>query len=100
MKLRGRIVMSGQVADYSTPEGAVPGIVNTREFIGKRLRMEGLLVFDDLPGFAAAQAEMAALIQAGTLQYREEIFEGLASLPEAFCGLFTGASFGRRLVKL
>ncbi len=100
MKLRGRIVMSGQVADYSTPEGAVPGIVNTREFIGKRLRMEGLLVFDDLPGFAAAQAEMAALIEAGTLQYREEIFEGLASLPEAFCGLFTGASFGRRLVKL
>jgi NADPH-dependent curcumin reductase CurA len=32
--------------------------------------------------------------------YREEIFEGLASLPEAFCGLFTGASFGRRVVRV
>ena len=100
MKLRGRIVISGQVADYNTPHDKVPGLKNTREFIGKRLRMEGMVVFDDLPQFAAAQAELAALIKAGTVVYREEIFEGLASLPEAFCGLFTGASFGRRVVRV
>jgi NADPH-dependent curcumin reductase CurA len=100
MKLRGRIVISGQVADYNTPNDQVPGLRNTREFIGKRLRMEGMVVFDDLPQFAAAQAELAALIKAGTVRYREEVFEGLASLPEAFCGLFTGASFGRRVVRV
>lgn len=100
MKLRGRIVVSGQVADYNTPVDQVPGLKHTREFIAKRLRMEGLVVFDDLPGFAAAQAELAALIRAGQLVYREEVFEGLASLPEAFCGLFTGASFGRRVVRV
>jgi NADPH-dependent curcumin reductase CurA len=100
MKLRGRIVISGQVADYNTPNDQVPGLRNTREFIGKRLRMEGMVVFDDLPQFAAAQAELAGLIKAGTVKYREEVFEGLASLPEAFCGLFTGASFGRRVVRV
>ncbi len=100
MKLRGRIVVSGQVADYNTPNDQLPGVRNTREFIARRLRMEGLVVFDDLPGFAAAQAELAALIKAGTIKYREEIFEGLASLPAAFCGLFTGASFGRRVVRV
>lgn len=100
MKLRGRIVISGQVADYNTPNDEIPGLRNTREFIGRRLRMEGLVVFDDLPGFSAAQAELAALIKSGAVQYREEIFEGLASLPAAFCGLFTGASFGRRVVRV
>ena len=100
MKMRGRIVVSGQVADYNTPADQVPGLRNTREFIGKRLRMEGMVVFDDLPQFGAAQAELAALIKDGTIKYREEVFEGLASLPEAFCGLFTGASFGRRVVRV
>ena len=100
MKMRGRIVVSGQVADYNTPVEQVPGLKHTREFIAKRLRMEGLVVFDDLPGFAAAQAELAELIKNGTVKYREEVFEGLESLPEAFCGLFTGASFGRRVVRV
>ena len=100
MKMRGRIVVSGQVADYNTPIEQVPGLKHTREFIAKRLRMEGLVVFDDLPGFSAAQAELAELIKAGTVKYREEVFEGLASLPAAFCGLFSGAAFGRRVVRV
>nr|WP_310522218.1 NADP-dependent oxidoreductase [Polymorphobacter sp.] len=100
MKLRGRIVVSGQVADYNTAPDQVPGLRNTREFIARRLRMEGMVVFDDLPGFAAAQAELAGMIHDGRVLYREEVFEGLASLPEAFCGLFTGASFGRRVVRV
>jgi len=100
MKLRGRIVVSGQVADYNTPVDQTPGLKHTREFIAKRLRMEGLVVFDDLPQFAAAQAELAGLIKSGAVKYREEVFEGLAALPEAFCGLFTGTSFGRRVVRV
>jgi NADPH-dependent curcumin reductase CurA len=100
MKMRGRIVVSGQVADYNTPVEQVPGLKQTREFIAKRLRMEGLVVFDDLAGFAAAQSELADLIKAGTVKYREEVFEGLASLPAAFCGLFSGSSFGRRVVRV
>ena len=68
MKLRGRIVVSGQVADYNTPVEQTPGLKHTREFIAKRLRMEGLVVFDDLPHFAAAQAELAGLHQVGHRQ--------------------------------
>ena len=62
--------------------------------------MEGLVVFDDLPQFPAAQTELAGLIRAGKMRYREEIFDGIASLPAAFCGLFTGQSFGRRLIRI
>ena len=100
MRPGGRIVISGQVADYNLSHDQVPGIKNTREFIAKRLRMEGIVVFDDLKAFPQAQAEVASLIAADTLAYREERFEGLSALPEAFCGLFTGESFGRRIVSL
>lgn len=100
MRMKGRIVISGQVADYNLTPQEAPGIHNTREFIGKRLRMEGMVVFDDMPGFPAAQAELAGMIRAGQVKYREEIFDGLASLPTAFSGLFTGQSFGRRLIRV
>jgi NADPH-dependent curcumin reductase CurA len=100
MRLNGHIVVSGQVADYNVPHEQRAGITNTGEFIAKRLTMRGILVFDDIPHFTAAQAEMAAMIRDGKLIYREEMFDGLAAMPEAFCGLFTGASFGRRLVRL
>lgn len=100
MRLRGRIVVSGQVADYNRPLADVPGLRNTREFIARRLRMEGLVVFDDLADFAPAQQEMARLLREGLIHQREIIGQGLDSLPLLFCGLFdtaSGSDFGRRI---
>jgi NADPH-dependent curcumin reductase CurA len=97
MKMRGRVVISGQVADYNTLADKVPGIRNTREFIARRLRMEGLVVFDDVPQFAGAQSEVAGLLKDGVLKTREVVGEGIESLPGLFAGLFTGGDFGRRI---
>lgn len=98
MKPGGRIVVSGQVADYNNPDP--PGLKQTSLFITARLRMEGLVVFDDMRQFPEAQTQMAAWIAAGDLKYREERFDGIEALPGAFAGLFTGESFGRRIVRL
>jgi NADPH-dependent curcumin reductase len=101
MRPRGRIVVSGQVADYNVPILQRHGIQNTDRFITHRLAMQGLVVFDDLPAFPAAQAECADMIKSGHLKMKEVVSDGLASLPDAFCGLFQpGADFGRRLAKL
>lgn len=100
MRPGGRIVVSGQVADYNLAPQDRPGIRNTAPFITHRLRMEGLVVFDDLKSFPAAQGEVADLIEAGRLAYVEERFEGLEAAPEAFCGLFRGENFGRRIIHL
>ncbi len=100
MKMRGRIVVSGQVADYNRPADEVPGLRQTREFIARRLRMEGLVVFDDLPQFAHAQSEVAGLLRDGALKTREVLGDGLESLPDLFAGLFAGGDFGRRLARL
>jgi NADPH-dependent curcumin reductase CurA len=99
MRPGGRIVVSGQVADYNTPLAETPGITNTRLFISHRLRMEGLVVFDDLKGFAAAQDELGGWIEAGDVKVREERYAGLDAAPAAFIDLFTNAeAFGRRIV--
>lgn len=101
MRPRGRIVVSGQVADYSTPVQQRAGLRNTDRFITHRLRMEGLVVFDDVREFPAAQSTMADWITEGALVFREERFKGIEAMPGAFCDLFTsGAAFGRRIVDL
>ena len=102
MRPHGRIVVSGMVADYNRPAAETPGLTNTREFIARRLRMEGLVVFDDLPQFPAAQAEVAALIRSGKLKTREVIRDGVEALPGLFCELFAAGSadFGRRLARV
>jgi NADPH-dependent curcumin reductase CurA len=100
MNMNGRIVVSGQVGDYNLAPDAVHGIKNTRAFITHRVRMEGLVVFDDIRQFPAAQAEMAAWLKAGKLQYREKIYDGIESAPQAFRDVFEGKDFGRHLVRL
>ena len=100
MKLRGRVVVSGQVADYNVEPQDRVGLKNTSVFITHRVRMEGLVVFDDIRLFGAAQSQMADWIVDGSLKFAIEEFDGLDRAAEAFCGLFRGENFGRRLVRV
>ena len=101
MRQNGRIVVSGQVDAYNSDEAAVEGIRNTRAFITHRLLMQGLVVFDDLPNWGAAEAAMADHMVRGELVGRWEVLPGgLEATPDAFAGLFRGENTGRRLVRL
>jgi NADPH-dependent curcumin reductase CurA len=96
----GRIVISGQLADYNTPAGRTPGLQNTRYFIASRLRMEGLVVFDDLKSFPVAQEELGGMIERGEVKVREQRYRGLEAAPRAFIDLFTDSAFGRRIIEI
>ena len=100
IRMNGRICVSGQVADYNLTPEQTPGIVNTKPFITHRVMMQGLVVFDFAREFPVALNEMAGLIATGKLQLKEERFDGIEAMPEAFCGLFRGENFGRRVVKV
>lgn len=100
MALNGRICISGQVADYSLTPEQTPGIFNTKPFITHRVSMQGLVVFDFAREFPEALQTMAGLLASGVLKSNEERFEGIAAMPEAFCGLFRGENLGRRVVKV
>ena len=97
MSVGGRIVVSGQVAEYNRQNPV--GIREVTRFITHRLRMEGLVVYDYAPKFPDAIDQMAALINAGKLTYTEDIIEGIKNAPDAYAGLFGGKNLGRRLIK-
>jgi NADPH-dependent curcumin reductase CurA len=97
LKPKGRIVVSGQVAEYNREKPV--GIRQTTRFITHRLRMEGLVVYDYAKQFTEAQATMAALIRDGKLAYKEDISDSIEDAPRAYAALFAGANFGRRLIK-
>ena len=69
--------------------------------IPARIRMEGFIYTDQF--FDCMQefyADMGGLIASGAVTMRETVYEGLASAPDAFLGLFSGANMGKMLVRL
>ncbi len=98
MNPHGRIVISGQISEYNRAEPV--GIRNTLEFINRRLTMQGFVVLDYAREFAAAQAQLAQWLLTRQITMKEEIISGIEQAPKAYAQLFTGDSFGRRLIKL
>ena len=43
---------------------------------------------------------MSQWLAAGQIKYREDVVDGLENAPEAFLGLFSGANFGKLVVKV
>ena len=69
--------------------------------IPARIRMEGFIYTDQF--FACMDefyADMAGLISSGAVTMRETVHEGIASAPDAFLGLFSGANTGKMLVRV
>jgi len=44
--------------------------------------------------------EASAWVREGTLQYREDIVEGLANAPAAFLGMLRGENFGKLIIRV
>jgi NADPH-dependent curcumin reductase CurA len=100
MARRGRVVLSGLVADYGVPVEQRPGLKNATYLVTHRLRVEGFVVFDYAERFAEARLSLRRWVQEGKLKYREHVAEGLDTAPAAFAGLFRGENFGRMLVRV
>lgn len=101
MKQGGRIVVAGQVSEYNLDQPR--GIRNVREVVERRLRIEGLVVWDFLPDFRTAMSEVRSWIVEGRLRFAEHIVEGFEAAPGLFCDLFSGPThvgLGRSLVRL
>ena len=68
--------------------------------IRKRILIQGLLVSDHWQHYGEFLAEAIPAFEAGALQAEETVSTGLASMPQAFIGLFEGRNTGKMLVKL
>jgi len=98
LRLQARVVLCGLSDQYNRAER--PAGPNLGPVIGARARLEGLVVYDHLADFAQCRAELAQMIAAGTLRYREHIHDGLAAAPAGFIGLLKGENLGKALVRL
>jgi len=100
MNTHGRIACCGAVSQYdgaAPPHGprGVPGLIVT-----KRLTLTGFVVMDFYGQREAALAELQGWVKSGQLKVREDVMDGLESLPKALIGLLAGDNVGKRMVKV
>ncbi|MFM9369715.1 NADP-dependent oxidoreductase [Streptomyces sp. Da 82-17] len=97
LNVHGRVTICGMIAGYNDTE-PTPGPRNMAMIIGKRLRLQGMLVADhnDLqPQFVQ---DVASWIASGELKYDETVVEGIENGVDAFLGVLRGANTGKMVV--
>ncbi|MBX3415081.1 MAG: NADP-dependent oxidoreductase [Pirellulales bacterium] len=99
LALHARISLCGGISQYNA-EGRVPGPANYLSLLVQRARMEGFIVFDYLPRFGEAIAELAGWVMADEIRIEEDIQEGFENIPKTLLRLFEGKNLGKQLLKL
>ena len=103
MNLNGRIPVIGTIAWYNLkdlPAGPDRSPVVLRTILVKRLRVEGLLIWDHAALAPDFHREVGAWVRDGRLTYREDVVDGLENAPAALVGLLAGRNFGKLLVRV
>lgn len=93
-----RVVMCGMVAQYNADE--FPPGPNLGFVVGKRVRIQGLIVSDKPERFAEWRALASPWVADGSLRYRHTVIDGLENAPEALIALLRGGNFGKMLVRV
>ena len=99
LNLHGRITLCGMIAQYNETE-PTPAPPNLAMVIGKRLRIQGMLVRDHEALQPQFVREVAGWLRSGELKYQETVVEGVENGVEAFLGLMRGENTGRMIVSL
>jgi NADPH-dependent curcumin reductase len=93
-----RVILCGMSASYNLdvpPTGPFLGPV-----MSARATVSGIVAQDHVQRFAELEKVVGGWIRSGQFHYKEDITEGLASAPEAFCRLMRGDNFGKALVRV
>ncbi len=93
-----RVIMCGMVAEYNDSRPR-PG-PNLAFVVGKRVRIEGMIVSDKPHRFAEWRTLAEPWVRDGSLRYRETVAEGLEQAPEALARVLRGGNFGKMLVRV
>lgn len=98
LAINARVVLCGLMAEYNNAEragGPPPGF-----WIRSRATVTGLVVYD----YEARREEFIEAnlqdLQAGQLTQLEDVSEGIASAPAAFCRLMRGENFGKVIISI
>jgi NADPH-dependent curcumin reductase CurA len=101
LAMHARVVVCGRISSgYGADTFSMPGPKNYLALILCSARMEGFLVLNYVARFPEATAQLMQWVKSGQIAYREDIAEGLENAPETLKRLFTGANFGKQLLKI
>ncbi|MQY11362.1 putative NADP-dependent oxidoreductase YfmJ [Streptomyces sp. RB5] len=99
LKVHGRVTVCGMIAQYNATEApAAPR--NLALLIGKRLRVQGMLVGDHTALRPQFLREVGGWLRSGELIHRETVVEGIENTLEAFLGVLRGDNTGKMIVRL
>jgi NADPH-dependent curcumin reductase CurA len=94
-----RFVECGMISVYNNTEPK-PGPRNMQYIVGKRLRLQGFIVFDFFDMRGQFLADMTQWVKEDRVKSEETVENGIENAPAAFLKLFSGANTGKMLVKL
>ncbi|MFG2749821.1 NADP-dependent oxidoreductase [Streptomyces xanthophaeus] len=97
LKVHGRATLCGAIAQYNATE-PTPGPRNLALVIGKRLRLQGVLVGDHTGIQQQFVQDVAGWLRSGELRYDETVFEGVENATAAFLGMLRGENTGKMIV--
>jgi NADPH-dependent curcumin reductase CurA len=92
-----RVAICGLIASYEGPPTALPDM---RIFLVRRIKVEGFIVSDHMNLWPKAIGELAGLVAAKRLTWRETIRDGLESAPQGLVELLQGGNFGKMLIRV
>ena len=100
LALHARVVVCGAISQYNS-EGGPKGPANYLSLLVNRASMTGMVVFDYAARYGEGARHLAALLQQGKLQAREDVVKGgVAAFPEALLRLFRGENTGKLVLEV
>jgi NADPH-dependent curcumin reductase CurA len=97
--LHARIVICGGISRYQA-DSLPPGPANYMNLVFQRATMSGFLMSDYVHEAPMALERLTAWLKSGQLKYREDIQRGFENMPATLLRLFSGANFGKQLLKV
>jgi NADPH-dependent curcumin reductase len=93
-----RVVICGAISQYNNQQFYGPK--NYMKLVSARASMNGIIVFDFKERYPEAVVQLSEWLKHGQMQYKEHVVQGLDRFAEALNMLFTGANFGKLVLKV
>ncbi|MEE2760259.1 MAG: NADP-dependent oxidoreductase [Pseudomonadota bacterium] len=100
LALGARIVLCGTIALSATFGQPDIGLRLNRQLLINRARMQGFLVTDFADHYTEANEALAEAHAEGRMLFKEDIMDGIETMPAAFLKLLNSENFGKQLVKI
>ncbi len=100
LNLGARVIICGTISLASKFDEPDMGERFLRQILVARARIQGFLIFDHVARYGEANSALAAMSEAGDLQFKTDVEERLEAMPSAFISLLTGDNFGKKVVRI